>query len=700
MSKTQPQVTTMFWYKWQQGASFVSLCALGSFLLLILYRFGLETDLTVPSLLISVLVSIVYFPFLLPAKLLTKIESQPHLAPFLLLPAIFMPFLIYQAVGIGKFIFPMIAITAFIRSKSYSKYNEKSEYNNDSINRIIYIYFIVFWSIYAFGRSIFTSNVYYKELISEGMGPTDTLYHAAISNLFAFFNTPSLGVSGVDFYSYHAGVNLWIGAISSAIDSPNYITYSLSSLLVFIPLTIFMFISVPQCMHLDKEKKLFSIELIIRMSVVITFLCLTKGYLFIHINNPLPLTLILITIPCIVYLINDLNIEIKLFYTYVFILSLYMPVLVYFKMSIGYLYCALIFITFILSKHFSRRTAPFLLIFMCGAGALLFLTRMDDFLLLFKDFEYLLPYRDRGNWPYLSLFAFFTMFFLLLSAQGLPWRQPSKFWHAVISGQAAVFSIILIVSVSAVLPTLLFDLGGGSSENSLLFLDATFFITLSLTKFNKWTPLLVTGCTQVSRHKLFHISGTLLIGTLSVFLFGKYLQTPYELIKEEIKARPEMLRVETMPQSTATFLKASILSSGVSTRDLFEEISAATLMGHYGQQLFKTAEAQTREYRGKLAVYVPRSNANYWNWTKNIPCRIESYYWQALHGLPVFFSITGRCQYEATKFYQRPDIWPENGDVESTTLCQLAKSRGLSGVYVFNDAQSMDRNQILWCKAE
>lgn len=85
-----------------------------------------------------------------------------------------------------------------------------------------------------------TSPLFIEKMM-EGWIPTDTLYHAAIVEMFDLHHLASVGIDGITPHPYHMGSHIWFSFLSRLIDVPPWLFYQLGYSVAVVPFFLFTF---------------------------------------------------------------------------------------------------------------------------------------------------------------------------------------------------------------------------------------------------------------------------------------------------------------------------------------------------------------------------------------------------------------------------------------------------------------------------
>lgn len=94
---------------------------------------------------------------------------------------------------------------------------------------------IYFFVVNGYGyANVFSDILPYFDLQHK-----DTLFHSAIINMLAQFNTPSTGLDGVQPIVYHVGVHRWVAANSVVLGGDTSLLLAISQQVAFLPIFLF-----------------------------------------------------------------------------------------------------------------------------------------------------------------------------------------------------------------------------------------------------------------------------------------------------------------------------------------------------------------------------------------------------------------------------------------------------------------------------
>jgi hypothetical protein len=130
---------------------------------------------------------------------------------------------------------------------------------------------------------------------------------------------------------------------------------------------------------------------------------------------------------------------------------------------------------------------------------------------------------------------------------------------------------------------------------------------------------------------------------------------------------------------------AGIAEAALNLDSMFSADVAAAIDGSFGARFVQQVRAAKAEGGGRLVVFVPPSNTDFW--MLNRDCRAQSFFVPAMTGVPMLMGLppNGRglhCVLEATYGFGKYGPRSHSMEMDTERLCHQALIRGFNRVFV------------------
>jgi hypothetical protein len=541
------------------------------------------------------------------------------------------------------------------------------------------------FALYLFDvvHSLNYAGLYTPEQGMLGTLNHDTTFHAAVAFLIRNFGRPSIGLDGVLPLKYHFGSHIWFAALGVLTAADPASVYGAAVPIVNAPLLV-VAVAISGA-AIDGARKSAGSYIVIGVGLIILSDFIDPKSYYISESYTFALIVLLLALPVLAEL-AQIGQSMKSTVSNFAIAIAIVPLLALLKISVGFLWTAALVWLAIRRLGFSWRGV------VIGGAALASLAMISS-----------VAAPGRANFPgvssaliipfyYFRYFPYLSSFSSLLAPAVLLLSQTKRFGgeglHAAFVHRSDVMlEVTIVVTLLGLAPPLL---GIPQDSSVYYFLNVGQWFAMGVLTARLSPNLLWSAIGAVRAGPAFALF--VVFAALQWALYPAVYQTMSDLaIAADRKVDGKLLD----GRSTTTYFLDTLRREHVLWGSDFRAALAASAGAGIIQAVRAAAPAPQRD----LAIFIPPSNADYWNLHKT--CNDKHNVQVALTGQPSLLGgppSSSGCPIDAhTAVYGASFM---SRVVTDADLCAHARDRGMRRVFVLEESRPSPQNRILDCKAE
>lgn len=680
-----------FMAAWALAGSFSFAMSLAMALLYAVLRSGLELHGTIMLLSLSVSALVFFFPFGLPRRMLAHFANNPALFGVTAVVVFLSPLPLMFFGSLGLYVLAGSSVFFIVRAgRHILRLGGRSH--------LLILFAAPLLALFLFGESSFVGNVYAIEMASLGVLFTDNYYHMAIANMFAEYGAVTTGVDGMSPYSYHMGMNLWLGAIARIAGGETMITEVICSIVVFIPFLIFsILISSLLLGRTDTDAPLRDGSL--RIGLLVSVMVLGKSFFMIHGNYLFSLSLWLLLLPALPAWMQRSKHNLRSDAVALISAVTGAGLLAVAMISTGYIWIVACGYGLLRTRGFSARTLA-----AAGLGAAFVVwsvaaLRYEYFILLGEKMSWLSFARDSDNLYNFLIFLVPVVVFCYVSLIGNGVRTLGGMRLAIRERRIVDVELIVVLMIAAILPGAVFDLGGGNGGNALLFPISVALTVIVLFRGRSMIEWLRRALALAAPGW-----GAAALWAAAALAFLPFPNGAWFLSRlyAPITDAAQIVRlVGGMDQAIPLTGREFYLRNLRAERRLFSAAFVDRLENAPGMRIRNLVRAALTDQDGVTAVFAPKENVFFHEFANTgalASCQPRIFFWPAFVGFPSLMGMPPECRKVALNYLLPTGIgWDKTGGLSSQEICRYARQREISKVFVFRGLDPGSNNEILQC---
>lgn len=676
-----------FMAAWALAGSFAFAMSLAMALLYAALRSGLDIHGTIMLLSLSISALVFFFPFALPRRMQAYFENNPALLGVTAVVVFLSPLLLMFFGSVGLYVLAGLAVFSLVRAgRHILRLGGRSH--------LLIFFAAPLLALFLFGESVFRGDIYAVEMASLGVLFTDNPYHTAIANMFAEYGAVTIGVDGMSPYSYHMGMNLWLGAVARIAGGETMATTVLCGIVVFIPFLVFsILISSLLLGRTDTDAPIRDGTL--RIGLLVSVMVLGKNFFMIHGNYLFSLSLWLLLLPALPAWMQRRKHNLRSDMAALTFALVGAGLLAVAMISTGYIWTVVCGYCLLRTRGFSARTLAAVGLgaaFVVGSVAAV---RYEYFILLGGKISWLSFVRDADNLYNFLIFLVPVMVFCYVSLTENEVRTLGGMRPAVRERRIVDVELIVVLMIAAILPGAVFDLGGGNDENALMFTGSVTLTAIVLFRGRSMIEWLRRALALAAPGP-----GAVALWAVAALVFLPFPNGVLSRLYVPITDAAQVVRlVGGTDQATPLTGREFYLRNLRAERRLFSAAFVDRLNKAPGMQIRNFVRAALAGRDGVTAVFAPKENVSFHEFAKigspkSCPSRI--FFWPAFVGFPSLMGMPPEC-HEADYFLPTGIGWDETGGLSSQEICRYARRREIGKVFVFRGLDTDSNNEILQC---
>jgi len=643
----------------------VSLAEAGWFLF---FRRGLWT----PPLLIAACAAIfscaAFAPFLLPARWREKCSARLFVYPLLSLAVLASPLLTWRFHSWSVCGYGLLALVALLRALPKLKAIRRSQ-----VFLLLILVPLISAYLFLLINQTDYANVFAPEQALLGKIRKDTYYASSIAYMIQNYGVPSTGLDGLMRLHYHTGSHTWLAMLGRIAGTPPLFSYPIGLFLILVPAQFFALILAGICAAKNRLK--ITDYFLVGLALVYVTDATGRPSHYISESFGASLTALLFIFPLMMDLLRkpkpsrlEDTLRIALAIALIYPLSAL-------KISVAILLGASLAYALLRLYGLSLKTAACWILI---AGVELFAFR------IYNDpgqEAIVAPLKFFASHPRLLFLTSWLTPLLALAAAGLNLglKNRSDLKAAFRAKTAMDLEIIILVAGLGAIPAILLWLSiawAWAFFNVVQWMAyPVLFYHLSWQKIRaikRKTPLLIAALILAA--PLIYKSS---IHTRSAFRFG-YLEKSRQFL-DELSAK-------------------NTKSPGPPPADLYGPELARLFQDYPGYKAYSLILEAAQGRAKNFAVFVPPENRQFWTIVKN--CVAQPMFVPAVTGRMMLMGLTPEDLNCKLEYYGYPDYPREahSHNLDDQVLCQRARARNISTVFILKDLDRKDQNRILDCE--
>lgn len=672
------------------GSVFLISTCIFSLLIINFFRIGLFMPLKLNFLIILLTFSLATCPFLVniddPNLRLGNFFTKVSL---IILTFFLLPLLGFASSSLYFFIVTISIFFALYKIKSFAL-------RVPFLSIFIIILFSIFFSIINIPDKI--EYFFSPEITSFGYGGNQTMQGAAITNIIKNYGIVSMGIDGLESfqYKYHWGVYLWWAAIGKISLSDGLYLVPFTRVAVLTPMifySLFIF-TLSFLQNFSKSFLLFQITFFL-----VVFFDLMGGRL--HYDSETygaSIIVLLLILPSFLFFLKKKDYS-KLDYLFIYFLIASIVPISGFKLTTGLIVCILVFLIIFYKINYKNIfISIFFFISLLASGIMSYLlfmpssyTSLSPMLLYFSTtqmfasstfFMLLLPILFLGNFFFKADSHKTKNFNYLVFKKRLQKNNYlKKIIRWIIQKNITWPKACFIVSIGSILPLFVMPVGSTAISN-LVQLHWLFFPLLFL--------FILKNAEFLTNLKFLFIPSVFLI------LISASMLKPSTLNKEQLRNFFKEISKDGSKKITNS-IKQNIKNNDF----LFNSFETKKIKENTLNLILSDAKKYSLAYKRNFAIYVPKSNSDFWNIMKEKSpywCSSASFIIPSLSGIQMLkgvqdpkdcsIYVAGPSEYKASSFTQ---------DLSNSNICKYSKLKNINKIYRLNDIKNKKNNFLLDC---
>lgn len=521
------------------------------------------------------------------------------------------------------------------------------------------------------------THIYAPEFMALGQPYLDTSFHAALTEMIGNFGVVSGGIDGLVPQFHHAGSHMWLASLSQIFGIPAIAVYPMAFQIFVVPCFSYFFLyAVASLQWVKLWNPVWAIVASLTVTSVSSWFFLDK--LLLTESFSLALLLFFSAVPLLFVLLSKEEPVSAGMIPAVAAAAIVTPVLMAFKIPVGVMWAAAVTVVVVRRLTYPkwRRTVAAMLVFAVAGSAIILLLAS---VLVYRDFWTLLQPFDLAGGSrkyYLSDLAI-----ILSVAAILAFTER----HQADPGPEAA-GTLAITGVLSALPGCLFAL-----ENV-----AYYFVNVA-----SWLALIMLAARfacllqKLAERSKAAASGAILL-LIAVVIADPDRYVRFSIFLQRIAVLQEYgttgdvgrwphKRPFSQSLTTIGTVGAGIAEAALKLDSMFPADVAAAINGSLGARFVQQVRAAKAESGGRLVVFVPPSNTDFW--MLNRDCRAQSFFVPAMTGVPMLMGLppNGRglhCVLDVTYGFGKYGPRSHSMELDTERLCDQALIRGFNEVFV------------------
>jgi len=656
-------------------SAFGALLSVSLALLTVFYRQGMVLPGRLLGLCLSVFLSAVFSPFLIPGRVRAKASRYGDLVFLLPVLVLLSPLLILSAGPGFALVYPVLALVALVRAAP-----ELLRLGRRNLFFILVCAPALAFYLLLSVQSRQNGHLFLWECGVRGLEGGDNLFHAAICSMIQYFGKPSVGMDGFTPVRYHLGSHYWFAALGRSAGTPPLLSYSFAEMIVLLPGFIFGLISCCLWSFRESGNSLWRTALLTLLLLAGLDLAGINSH-YVSQSHTFALLIFMLCLPMLMQLLRlkpkgpgrglRLALAIAL-----------IAAMTAMKISVGALFGAAVFYVLLRSADLSPRSFPALALV---AAVVLFSSAFFihwnigqlSGLLQENGPEWLLRYYTMFRLQAASNFIVPVSFLAGIVCHDKLYR-PKAVMEAVRGRTCLEAELAFFVTALAAAPTIVLH-----ESDSWFFMNVAQWFAL---------PFLLKSAGAVKPAGKAGLPPALLI---AVVLIGSLVA-----LESWIKPHdPYQGKLTISRRSAKSFLGnrrkypgKPFCGRGSSTRKAREESND----GIRAQAILKREADKGRQ---GLAVFVPPENARFWAITSG--CYIVPFFVPSVAGLPMLKGLppkSSECDIPELRYgYDDYGNQSYSSDATEKQLCDYAAAKGIRRIFILNDLEDQAKNRTIDC---